>query len=152
MASLLNNPDAELIADALTRSTVRRDKAGVVGTDEELLSRLVAPLDANEIYLLAATSRVLRLMDALLTGSETGEGFVEKFSSLWTSLKPAHEQEFAQQAQRLDEFYGNIQLFCASAQDRREEPLLFGIDRLKALTEPIYADLKEWWCKRLGLR
>lgn len=149
MAAFMSYDAPAPIIDALTRSTVRRDEAGLIGSDEDLLHRLDAHLDPRQIELLAATSRVLRLMDGLLSGAETGEGFVEKFSSLWAGLKRAYTHDLEDRAQQLDQFYGDIQLFCASDRDRREEALLFGIDRLKALTQPVYADLKQWWCEHL---
>ena len=142
---------AEVITDALTRSNARRDKLGVSGSDEELLRRLGPQLDARQLSVLAATSRLLRLMDALLAGSETGEGFVEKFSRLWGSMKPVHGRDLGPLTAQLDEFYGDIQLFCAAERDRREVPSLFGLDRLKALTEVVYAQLRRWWCDNLTL-
>jgi hypothetical protein len=131
---------------ALTRSGMRRDQLGVTGTDEELLLRLNARLDSHRIGLLATTSKLLRLMHALLSGAETGEGFMEKFPALWGPLKVKYSRDLQAKLDKVDQFYSDIQLFCASANDRREEPLLFGIDRLKGLAEPVYAELEHWWC------
>jgi hypothetical protein len=146
----MSGSEVHLIIDALTRATVRRDKLGVIGSDEDLIRRANADLDSTRVRLLVATGRLLRLMDGLLVGSESGEGFVEKFSVLWPSVKATHALDLAEEADALDEFYSSIHLFSASARDRREEPLLFGVDRLKELAEPIYSSLKRWWRSRLA--
>ncbi len=138
------------IVDVLTRSIFRRDKLGLAGSDEELMRRLVqGPIESQEAHFLVTVSRLLRLMDGLISGRETGEGFVEKFETTWHVLKVSHASGLEVQLNKLREFYEDIQLFCVSVRDREEEPSLFGPEKLKVRTIQMYIDLKQWWLNRL---
>ncbi len=140
---------ADSVIEVLTRSVSRRDVPHEGGglSDEDLILRATGgAISAPRLRLLTSLSRLLRLMDGLLAGQETGEGFVAKFSDQWLALKdwesdPVLEAKFEQ----LNRFYSEIQLFCGSAVHRQEEPLLFDPDRLKALTQAAYDRLMEAW-------
>ncbi len=148
----MNSIESDIIIRALTRSGMRRDKLGIRGSDELLLRRLEGS-DGNpeKRRCLAFVSKMLRLMDALIRGVETGEGFLEKFSGLWQLLRAAHEKDLGTQAEKLQQFYYDIQFFCASQSHQLEEPSLFGSERLKALTEVFYIELENWWRNQLTI-
>lgn len=147
---MVTNVEKEWIIKALSRSAIRRDLLGCPGSDADLLQLIVgADADKKNVECLASFSRMLRLMDALVNGIESGEGFVDKFSALWLSLRAVYADDLGLQLQRLAHFYGDIQLFCASEQECLKEPLLFGRERLHSLTETAYHDLLQWWLDRL---
>jgi len=148
----MNSIESDIIIRALTRSGMRRDKLGIRGSDEQLLRRLEGS-DSNpeRRRCLALVSKLLRLMDALIRGVETGEGFLEKFSNLWQSLRAAHERDLGPQAEKLQQFYYDIQFFCASRSHQLEEPSLFGPERLRALTEIFYVEMETWWRSQLTI-
>jgi hypothetical protein len=98
---------------------------------------------SEKLRFLADVSRLLRLMDGLIVGNETAEGFVSKFSAAFLQvtawdLDAALDRSF----DRLNDFYTKIQRFSNSSQARAEEPLLFGPDELRDRTQIAYAELK----------
>lgn len=138
----------DAIIKALTR--VRPTRNVIVGSsmhlsDEELIKQITgSELRAKRLQLLVSVSRLLRLMDSLISGTETGEGFVAKFSEQWLFIKyweedPILKEEF----DSLNGFYSDIQLFCAIPDHKKEEPLLFGLEQLRELTEKAYENLKK---------
>lgn len=140
--------------DALTRSGPRQD--ALLGqsdapSDEALISRAArADVGPRRMRLLSTLSKLLRLMDGFLVGSEIGERFVTEFTRLWLSVDdwgadPTLERELLE----LSTFYSKIQLFCAVPEHREEEPLLFGTDRLRELTQTAYTRLKNSWYRSL---
>lgn len=135
----------DLVIDVLTRSDLARDRVGLPQDDEELLTAVAPQLRGATVTHLAAVSGLLRLMDALLRGRETGEGFVEKFSEQWLRIREELEDsELADVVEALDAFYEEIQLFCAAGH-AEEEAALFGVSRLQELTIAAYeATLQKW--------
>ncbi|HZI65033.1 MAG TPA: hypothetical protein VFF17_00575 [Thermoanaerobaculia bacterium] len=94
--------------------------------------------------------QLLRLMDGLVAGKETGEGFVGKFSDRFLALTdweidPVLETAF----EELNDFYSQIQMFSASPVEIEEEPSLFGLSDLKDRTQLAYVSLKEKWSRSL---
>lgn len=116
-------------------------------SDEDLILQVAeGAIETDRLRLLASLSRLLRLMDGLLSGKETGESFVAKFSEQWLLLQnweadPSLESEFDE----LNNYYSEIQLFSSLSDARYEEPLLFGLDRLKELTQTAYERLLQKW-------
>lgn len=145
----MRNGDFDSAAlDALTRTGFNR---GGRLSDHDLVLGLASPApDSKRLQLLAEVSRLLRLMDGLVTGKETGEGFVSKFSdgflatTTW-EVEPSLDIAF----ERLNEFYGAIQRFSASAKAVADEPLLFGLAELKDRTQIAYAELKSAFLQAL---
>ena len=135
----------DLVVEVLTRSDIARDRVGLPHGDEDLLMTMAPDLEGATVTHLATVSRLLRLMDALLRGRETGEGFAEKFSEQWLRIREDLENsELADVVEALDELYEEIQMFCA-ADHREEESALFGSSRLQELTIAAYeATLPKW--------
>jgi len=148
----MSNNRAQALLEALTRSAPRDILLGRGSlSDEELIVQLSRrDIPPTRLQLLSSLSRLLRLMDSLLAGKETGEGFVAKFSDQWLAIRgweadPLLESEF----EDLNSFYSEVQRFCVSPRHREEEPLLFGVDRLKELTQLAYKHLKQTWQQSL---
>jgi hypothetical protein len=139
--------DPEAALEALTRSDLRRDTFFPKGsyTDEDLISHIAGhEIDSQRMALLVAASRLLRLMHGLLVGSETGEGFVQKFSNQWLSTRSwDSDPVLAEEFDELNSFYSEISFFCTKDEHRKEEPLLFGLNKLKERTEKVYERLKK---------
>lgn len=134
--------------EALTRS--RFERGGPL-SDEELIQGLVAEKpEPLRLSLLGDVSKLLRLMDALVVGNETGEGFVTKFSDRFLATTsweadPRLDAGFDD----LNSFYENIQMFSARTSATSPEPFFFGIERLRDLTQSAYVDLKARWVEAL---
>jgi hypothetical protein len=141
------SPQQLAIIEVLTSATIRRDQVGLIGSDEELLRRLNDGLDEEDIVLLAEIAKLLRLLDGILCGREGGEGFVDKFDERWRRLRNQLPQ-IDEAKECLDRFYERIQLYCASAAHREEEPLLFDTETLRTLAGPVYRDVKQRWSDR----
>lgn len=120
-------------------------------SDEGLIRTLVGPdVDVHRLHLLCGVSRLLRLMDGLLTRRETGEGFVDKFSSEWLALDEWNaDRLLSLEFKWLNDYYSDIQLYTASRVARLESPFLFGLDHLLDLTSLAYTRLKARWCDAL---
>jgi hypothetical protein len=134
--------------EALTRSGLGR---GGPLSDEDLIRKLARTSpDLRRLSLLSGTSQLLRLMDGLLAGKETGEGFVGKFSELFLSLTDWEADPVLKTAfEELNDFYSRIQLFSALPHEIEEEPSLFGLTDLKDRTQLAYVSLKEKWSRSL---
>jgi hypothetical protein len=141
----MNNEDREAIMSALTRAISRKD-AQVEGADGELLARLRLDTTGPRLRFLADISAILRLMDSFVSGQDTAEGFVEKFCVQLESLKRKHRGRFEPTVSaELDELYESVQFFCASPEERREEPLLYGAEELKTIVAASYGRVCGWW-------
>jgi hypothetical protein len=133
------------MVEALTRSDVQR---GVALTDDELIRGLLGPQSAepDRIGLLVAVARLLRAMDGLIRGAETGEGFVAKFSDRFLAVTEwDSDPNLSAVFERVNEFYSEIQTFSQSASERAREPLLMNCDELKDRTQIAYGILKDSW-------
>lgn len=135
-----------LVIEALTRSSFRRgDLTFLHGYSDEDLVRHVthSKTDPDTTRTLAAVSHLLRLMDGLLAGKETGEGFVYKFSERWLLLAGGGAPPLLDEIlDELEEFYSEIQMFCALPRHHEEEPGLSDLESLKQLTANTYNRVK----------
>ncbi len=135
--------------EALSRIGVSRDGLGETKDDAGLI-RFVAPgVESSELRAFVGVSRLLRLMDGVLTGTQTGEGFVEKFSESWLSLAGESVDVLQTVFGELEEFYEEIQLFCASGRHLQEEGALFGLPRLQEITIAAYDSIRRQWIQSL---
>jgi hypothetical protein len=134
--------------EALTRSRLER---GGPLSDEELLQSLVhGNLGQLRLALLVEVSRLLRLMDSFVVGTDTGEGFVSKFSDRFLSIVDWEADPILDTAfDDLNSFYENIQMFSARTSADNPEPFFFGVERLRDLTQSAYVDLKARWARAL---
>jgi hypothetical protein len=152
----MSKHSVESIIIALTRSDIDRsillhNSADL--SDEDLIREIVGSKVAeSQVHFLACLSKVLRLMHNFLIGDKPGRQFVQEFSKLWISLDDWGEDIALQKdLVQINHFYRRIHLFCDVPEHRREEPLLFGQERLVELTEAAYAHLKRAWLRaRLG--
>jgi hypothetical protein len=135
----------EVIIDALTRSTVQRDRVGLAATDAQLLRKLCGERDPRRLEYLAAISRLLRLLDGLLSGRETGEGLVEKYFVQLRDLRKRFADIMGREAQVLDAFDEAAQLFSPDARSQVHVAALIGLDELRGRARDTYQLLKRWW-------
>lgn len=138
------NTRREVIIDALTRSTIQRDQVGLAATDEELLRMLCAECAPRRIDYMAAISRLLRLLDGLLSGRQTGEGLTEKYFVQLRELRNRFVDEMGNEAQILDAFDEVAQLFSPDVKGG-EVAALIGLEELKRRAGDTYRSLKCWW-------
>lgn len=134
----------DLIIEALTRSTVRRDHVGLAATDEELLRILSGEGDRRRIEYMAAISRLLRLLDGLLSGRQTGEGLAEKYFVQLRDLRDRFGDVMGNEVQILDAFDEAAQLFSPDVKGG-EIAALIGLKELESRARDTYRLLKFWW-------
>lgn len=149
----MNQVRSESIVEVLTRSGPRRDVLlGQGNLSDEYLIREIAGeiVDTRRLKLLAGVSQLLRLMDSLITSKETGASFAAKFSYQWLLLREWNADPILDSVfEEMNEYYSAIQLFNTSEECLREEPSLFGLQKLNELTIVAYDLLLEKW--RLSL-
>lgn len=143
----MNESSLASALEALTRSDVCRRDLFPKGfsTDDALIDTVAGrKIGASRKALLSAISRLLRLMHGLLVGTETGEGFVSKFSDQWLLITDwDSDGELANEFDSLNQFYSEISFFCANSEERGAEPLLFGLEQLRERTGKVYEKLRK---------
>jgi len=154
--------EQDRIIHALTRSIPSSDYLALL-SEEELLRQLVgAHAPPSRLRLLASISRVLKLMDALLTGSDESllnahaeTGFVWQLEREWIIRLGSDEEALASDPdldtdlEWFEEYHDAIQLYCHDAKHREEEGLLFGPEELRRMTRQAYARLREAWLRSI---
>ena len=143
--------ERELARALLTRADVRRSNVGLPKSDESLLQVIVGDAGPMNADCLLYTSKLLRLMDRLLSRRDFGEAFVEKFSEHWLSWNEhLRSPACAGMFESLDGLYQDIQMFCESTDHRAEERLLDDVPQLEKLVISAYNSVLEQWLELLA--